>query len=367
LIFNTLLFRVVFCALLLSSLFIFIINNNIQSSRNSVQGQQEVPKLPGIKITSPIRGELIPVPGNGTNNSNNNSLTVSGTSTDNANSACEVSVILNDIRPYQPAVPIGTSGKQDYSKWNFILTPSYGTINQGENKITAKLSCLASPNNLTKWYSINITGATPEQILQQEQQLQKEKQQQQQLLLQQEQQLIERAQANAEKINQTAMFVTIESHKLGQHVPIGTNLTISGQSSDNSTTDCDVSVILNSQTPYQQAFPADPLKINDYSNWTFIFTPDYTVPKEGANKITSKISCLAYPNNLTKWYSVNVTGVPDNIAAAAQQQQQINSSDPSDLSVPFSQTTSEIGNTKSSIIIPPLTKRSFFSLVPGNS
>jgi hypothetical protein len=360
-IFNTLISSVVFCVLLLSSLFIFIINDSsIQSSRISVHGQQEeevgaaeadVPKIPGIRITSPTRGEVVPVTGNGTNGANNdNSLTVSGTSTDNANSPCEVSVILNDIRPYQPAVPIGTAGKQDYSKWNFTLTSLYGKINQGENKITAKLSCLASPVNLTKWYSVQVIGATPEQILQREQQLQKEKQQQQQVLLQKQQQLIERAQANTEKINQTAMFVTIESHKPGQYVPIGSNLTISGQSSDNSATDCDVSVVLNSQTPYQQAFPADPLRVSDYSNWTFIFTPDYAVPKEGANKVTSKISCLAYPNNFTKWSSLNVTGVSADRAGEAQNQQQPSTSDPSNFPVPFSQTaTSAIGITKSSI------------------
>jgi hypothetical protein len=352
-IFNTLISRVVFCALLLSSLFIFITNDSsIHSSRISVHGQQEeeeevaeadVPKLPGIRITSPTRGELVPVTRNGTNGANNeNSLTVSGTSTDNANSSCEVSVILNDIRPYQPAVPIGTSGKQDYSKWNFTLTPLYGKINEGENKITAKLSCLASPVNLTKWYSVQVIGATPEQILQREQQ--------QQVLLQKQQELIERAKANTEKINQTAMFVTIDSHKPGQYVPIGTNLTISGQSSDNFTTDCDVSVVLNSLTPYQQAFPADPSRTNDYSNWTFIFTPDYTVPKEGANKMTSKISCLAYPNNFTKWSSLNVTGVSADRARLAQNQQQPSTSDPSNFSVPFSQTaTSAIGITKSSI------------------
>lgn len=351
-IFNTLISRVLFCVLLLSSLFIFIINDSsIQSSRISVHGQQEeevaepeVPKLPGIRITSPTRDEVVPVTGNSTNDgiNNNSLLTVSGTSTDNANSPCEVSVILNDIRPYQPAVPIGTSGKQDYSKWNFTLTSLYGKINQGENKITAKLSCLASPVNLTKWYSVQVIGATPEQILQRDQQ--------QQVLLQKQQQLIERAQANTEKINQTAMFVTIESHKPGQYVPIGTNLTISGQSSDNSATDCDVSVVLNSQTPYQQAFPADPLRTSDYSNWTFVFTPDYAVPKEGVNKMTSKISCLAYPNNFTKWSSLNVTGVSADRARLVQNQQQPSTSDPSNFSVPFSQTaTSAIGITKSSI------------------
>ena len=54
--------------------------------------------------------------------------------------------------------------------------------------------------------------------------------------------MIERAKVNTEKINQTEMFVTIGSHKPGQHIPMDSNLTISGTSSDDATTDCDVSV-----------------------------------------------------------------------------------------------------------------------------
>jgi hypothetical protein len=33
------------------------------------------------------------------------------------------------------------------------------------------------------------------------------------------------------------------------------------------------------------------------------------MPKEGENEITSKLDCLAYPSNYTKFSSVNVTGV----------------------------------------------------------
>jgi len=33
-----------------------------------------------------------------------------------------------------------------------------GTIREGINRITAKLLCQANPANLTKFYSINVTG-----------------------------------------------------------------------------------------------------------------------------------------------------------------------------------------------------------------
>lgn len=57
----------------------------------------------------------------------------------------------------------GTAGENnDYSRWFFILNSNYTFIKEGVNKITAKLSCLPAvvgeDNNMTKWYSINVTG-----------------------------------------------------------------------------------------------------------------------------------------------------------------------------------------------------------------
>jgi hypothetical protein len=101
----------------------------------------------GVKITSPIKNQRIPV----------GSLTISGTSTHNTTSDCQVSVIVNNVKPYQNATAIGSGGNNDYSKWNFNLAPTYTTIKEGTNKITAKLACADNPN-LKKFYSVNITG-----------------------------------------------------------------------------------------------------------------------------------------------------------------------------------------------------------------
>ncbi len=112
--------------------------------------------LPGVNITSPQRGQQIPV--------NISDLTIVGKSTDKpAIDDCQVSIIVNDIKPYQPARANGTTGvNNDYSKWSFILNSSYTFIKEGVNKITSKLSCLpnvaGNANNITKWYSINVTG-----------------------------------------------------------------------------------------------------------------------------------------------------------------------------------------------------------------
>jgi hypothetical protein len=102
-------------------------------------------------------------------------------------------------------------------------------------------------------------------------------------------------------------LVKITSPAKGQHVSVG-NITISGTSSSNATNHCTVSVIINGMKPYQQATSTGSKGPNDYSNWTFSATPKYSTIKEGINKITAKYSCPQNVN-LTKFYSVNVTGV----------------------------------------------------------
>jgi hypothetical protein len=84
-------------------------------------------------------------------------ILVSGTSSANATTDCTVSVVINGIRPYQRAVPTGHGGANDYSNWTFTATQKYTVIKQGQNKMTAKMSC---PQNLnfTKFYSVNVTG-----------------------------------------------------------------------------------------------------------------------------------------------------------------------------------------------------------------
>ena len=86
-------------------------------------------------------------------------LTLSGTSSYNTTSNCGVFVIVDGVRPYQWTIPIGEAVGNNYSKWKYTLTPTYaGIIKEGINRITAKLLCKADPVNLTKFYSINVTG-----------------------------------------------------------------------------------------------------------------------------------------------------------------------------------------------------------------
>jgi hypothetical protein len=66
---------------------------------------------------------------------------------------------------------------------------------------------------------------------------------------------------------------------------------------------------LNGIKPYHPSAPTGPKGANDYSAWKFTLAPKYAIIKEGANKITSKITCHEISGNLTKFNNVNVTGI----------------------------------------------------------
>src|SRR5918999_94370 len=79
-------------------------------------------------------------------------------SSDNSTTDCRVWLGLNEQKPFQTAVATGPGGVNDYSTWNFTYTPQYHIITEGTNELTAKLSCISNPTNLTKWNSVNVTG-----------------------------------------------------------------------------------------------------------------------------------------------------------------------------------------------------------------
>ncbi len=107
--------------------------------------QQQLPPPHLVKITLPTKGQQVPV---------GKDLLIYGTSTGNATSGCKVSVKVNSISPYHDASP---GGHNDFSKWNFTLSPAYTAIKQGQNKITAKFACNNEPT-LASHNSVNVTG-----------------------------------------------------------------------------------------------------------------------------------------------------------------------------------------------------------------
>ena len=101
-----------------------------------------------VKITSPATGQKVPV----------GELKVSGTSTDNSTTNCQVYVDVNDIKPMQNTMAVGPAGQNDYSNWTFTYTNKYHLISEEVNELTSKLSCINNPANITKYYSVNVTG-----------------------------------------------------------------------------------------------------------------------------------------------------------------------------------------------------------------
>jgi len=106
-----------------------------------------------------------------------------------------------------------------------------------------------------------------------------------------------------------AISVMIDSLLPNQQVPVG-GLTIFGTSSDNSTSQCQVFVDWNNLKPYQLVTPTGSNGSDDYSTWNFTYSSNYHLIQAGLNELTSKITCLLPTGpTVSKWYSVNVTGI----------------------------------------------------------
>jgi hypothetical protein len=118
-----------------------------------------VPNILRVKISSPADSQQVPT----------GSLQITGNSTDNAQTDCIVSVALNRKLPYQNATATGPDGNNDYSNWSFTFNSSYTTIQPGQNRIAARLTC---PENTTiiKGTHINVTGVPSSADLIQQQQ-----------------------------------------------------------------------------------------------------------------------------------------------------------------------------------------------------
>jgi peptidoglycan/xylan/chitin deacetylase (PgdA/CDA1 family) len=101
-----------------------------------------------VTITSPQDNQKVSV---------GQDIEVTGTSMANAASDCKITVNLNRVKPYQPAVAGGPGGANDYSQWSFTITSKYAPIQEGQNRVTAKISCSNDPN-LKQFAHANVTG-----------------------------------------------------------------------------------------------------------------------------------------------------------------------------------------------------------------
>ena len=291
----------------------------------TANAQQTVRSLIGIKITTPSPGQNISFSTqNGITVSN---LTVSGTSTDNNNTDCQVSVIVNGIKPYQSVTAIGGDGKDDYSKWNFILTPKYhAVLKEGpSNKITAKLAC---SQNLVKWYSLNVTGVnassssslsstdvdSPARLVRAPDNL---------------------TAINTNRINDShapdIAMINITSPAPHQEIPTGSKITIYGTSMANFQMDCKVYTKKNNQ-PFQNATPTGSKGAKDYSTWKSTYSDNKDLISSGdTNNLTAMLSCYNNQNTtsnhmtpvnssrqLVAYANVNIIGINEAPIAVAK-------------------------------------------------
>jgi hypothetical protein len=228
--------------------------------------QTTLPAAPpeiGVKITSPTTGQSVPA-------GNDQQLLIAGTSTDDSISNCQVTVIVNGVKPYQQVIANGSSGINDYSTWNYLLNSSYTSIRDSpDNKITSKLVC--GPN-LTKWYSVNVTG-----------------------------------------IPLNTSMLNIISPDTDEHISTG-NITVYGTSMDDFYMDCQVYVSKNN-LPFQKAIAAGLTGARDFSAWRFTYSDEYaTITPGNTNNLAAKLSCGGNLNSQTTgskttYATVNVIGI----------------------------------------------------------
>jgi len=82
------------------------------SAQQQIIPNTNISSSPGVKISSPVKGQQVPI----------GILTISGTSTDDPVHNCQVSVLLNGIKPYRTTIATGQNsgvggGANDYSTW----------------------------------------------------------------------------------------------------------------------------------------------------------------------------------------------------------------------------------------------------------
>ena len=151
----------------MSSVFSIYATSPIVAQTPETSSSPQATGLPTIQITTPQDGQQVP-PGE---------LSIQGISSDDEQTDCQVYADVNDITPMRNVTAAGDSEEDnDFSKWTFKYTQDYQLIKQGENELTAKISCsdngdfdlnpfpttgaqtTSSSSPLSEWHTVNVTA-----------------------------------------------------------------------------------------------------------------------------------------------------------------------------------------------------------------
>ncbi|HZH39344.1 MAG TPA: hypothetical protein VEX17_04705 [Bacillales bacterium] len=284
-------------------------------SINKSASDVSVPQKPnGVRITSPINGEQIFVNGTDYFTKTGENLLIKGFSVydKNSSSNCVVSMIINDVKPYQVTNATGTAGDGDYSSWTYDFTSSYLPLKEGSNKITSKLTC--HPGNNNAYYSVNVTGLKLNDTF---------------LANTKKPTAVESKYLNGTKnnnLNNSSIVtpdpvgkpsnVVIISPKNSERVNIDEPLLINGSSTYPDNWNCEVFVaegensdiiVPNSenQSGFKKAVANGKNGTNDFSSWKISLDPSQHHSKIGPQSITAKLQCYS-PNPFMKTSKVNI-------------------------------------------------------------
>ena len=248
----------------------------------------------GLRITDPARGETVYINGTKYFDTAGKKLTLNGISVaDNGNlTGCDVSIVTNNVFPYQAANATGSLGENDFSKWSYTFGPNYANLHEGSNKVTSKLTCEAG--SAKAYYSINVTGVKFNGTFPQS-----------------SQQTVD--------MDLEALSVEILSPKNGESVNIDGPITINGSSDYPQDYDCEVLLAAgNSAGPiaptssnnsnFKKTLAKGVNGSGDYRDWSLVLEPGTTNLKNGSQSLTAKLQCYS-PFSAVKLAKVNVAAI----------------------------------------------------------
>lgn len=278
----------------------------------------------GLRITDPTNGEKIFV--NGTNyfDMTGRELTLTGFSVANSGNltGCDVSIVTNNVFPYQPANGTGSLGSKDFSKWSYTFGSKYANLHEGSNKITSKLTC--EGGNAKAHYSVNVTGVkfngtfplTPTSLTTVPGQIGNASQPSSISNLQTGAVKTIGSNTSAEIMDMPVLSVNILSPTNGEVVNIDNPITVNGSSDYPKNYDCEVlladgnsaGVIAPTSANHSNFKKTLAKGVNgsgDYRDWSIVLEPGLTNLKNGSQSLTAKLQCYS-PLSSVKFAKVNV-------------------------------------------------------------